>query len=281
MPWSVVSVRVVGRMQRLCVGRFLEYVHLAKRDVEVFVGIDPAVKTLGSFFLVDSVYTSVTEALTKKSIADKMGSSVECGIMIGEAFRAASRCRLLNVIDWLCTLQSVRSVNVAIEDSPFVSSTRGGGGASRPYTAAAGHWAAALASLLTRMNERIIVRSAHISSVKSNFLLVKTGDHSLNKNEALSLVREKMGLDVATNHEADAFLSLATVFFPRTITRRRKTSSSTGIPDTEELQQYINDFKSKFIPISTTSIFDEHGEYTRETHSTACPLCIQWRVNHY
>ena len=212
------------------------------------MGIDPAVRTLGVFCLCDDVYCSFTEDLIKlqdakrhrsEKVNELQHSAVECGRMIGQAFQVDSQ--IEDMLGWFALCIQVDEVSVAIEDVTRIGSSTGpyGGSSCVPSSS---YWAAALASQCASRSFNVF--RANVCKVKANFGLEKSGQHSINKAEALSLVRDRLGLAVHTNHEADAFLCLATVFFPRLPSHRRLSRKSLRDPVIvrNDIDSYINGF---------------------------------------
>lgn len=213
-------------------------------EVEVYMGLDPAVKTLGVFVIVGNIYCSFTEVLKKTTVKELMYSPVECGKMIGEAFAPSRKSKICHLVEWLSCMWQVRRVYVAIEDTPSISK-RG----RSPYTPPAAYWGSALAALCSSKST-FDVRAANISSVKSNFGLAAEGDHSANKVKAVQTVRGRLGLTVYSDHEADAFLCLSTIFFPRLSpsTSRTTTRRSSPLLLEQQINEYFIELPERFKP---------------------------------
>jgi len=215
---------------------FIQYLHEAQEAKTVYIGIDPGAKTCGIFVLVDGCYFSYTENLVgRKSLTGQLGSAVECGKMIGQAL--ARDTTLEYLLGWLSLLHWVKEVHVAIEDTPRVGAF-GGYEVSIP---ASSYWASALACWCSSKGMK--VSSANSSSVKANVGLAKTGNHRENKFRALSLVKDRLGLAVQTDHEADAFLCLAHSFFPRLSSNPRSTRR---VRDPLKVKQLIDEYLDGF-----------------------------------
>lgn len=227
---------------------FIRYIHEAVEEKEVFIGLDPAVCTLGLFVLCDDVYYCSTQRVVRKNepVTKLQHSAVECGRMIGQAFVADTDIEY--IAGWVALCAWVVRVQVAIEDTTRVALHGVGGAAS--YVPSTSYWAAALASQCA--SRSFEVHSANICTVKANFGLTKSGSHSQNKREALSLVKDRLGLAVQTDHEADAFLALATCFFPRLPSRTSSSSSSSSRPSRDpvvvrqQIDRYIQTFWDSF-----------------------------------
>lgn len=215
---------------------FIQYLHDSEEKKTVYIGIDPGAKTCGIFVLVDHCYFSYTENLVgRKSLTGQLGSAVECGKMVGQAL--ARDTVLEYLLGWLSLIHCVEAVNVAIEDTPRVGAY-GGYEVSVP---ASSYWASALACWCSSKGMK--VQPANSSSVKANVGLAKAGNHRENKFRALSLVKERLGLAVQTDHEADAFLCLAFCFFPRLSANPR---SSRRVRDPVKVKELIDGYLENF-----------------------------------
>jgi len=229
------------------------------RNGEVLIGIDPAIRTLGVFAMYKHYYCCFTEDvsyLSPSKVLEGQSSAVRCGVMVGKAFTKDSK------IDYLSTLflsVNMLRARVAIEDVTRVDASNNGNGT----IPSASYWAAAYAAYFTTRGFEVL--PMNVRTAKANMGLKVEGSNWANKKAALSLVKEKLGLKVQTNHEADAFIVFASCFFPRLSLGPFRRHCRDPIQTKKDIEDYLDRL------ISRLSTHQEDSSSSPSTSSSSSP----------